>query len=603
MALRQQIVNLAKAEADFVKNNFWQAKNQGMVVLNSETYRTQSKYTKALGWSANQWCADFVTWLADSLDGKLNNNDIIRNSIVPSGSNGRWVPNFRSINNAYAKYYQRGSYVPREGDFAILNNSGHIGIVNWVNRTTGEFTYIDGNNTYKYSGYRSVSESSRKSYKSLSGLAGFVSVNYEALDRSMPSPISQDRYESNNTKSSATYLRGETGTLSNLTLHSSSDVDWFQFYWHGDGTASNQIRLSTRSSNESFDLYSPSGALLRSNTTMVCMAAYDAAGTYYVKVHGANGSTSKNYSLCYNLKQNVYPDRYESNNNRYSATMLQGNSGSLSNLNLHTGIDEDWFKVTLNGTGTTRDTVSVSNSSGGAFIQIYNAAGSLAKTAFGVNMNFNGLPAGIYYAKVYSPTHMPTSRYTFNWNISPKINPITQREYESNNTKYSADTLRGSTGTMKGSIGTTTDVDWFKFTLGSRGMANDKLELTSGSNSQRLVLYDANGSQLGSKMYRSVSLSGKAAGTYYVKVYDSVGFRSGDYTLTWNTASSSRAANSTVSRSAVPTTQSLTNSSDVMYNSAAGAFASYLNSSGTTTQAVSRSGSDSLRKYGTLVQA
>lgn len=631
MSLRKDIVDIARGQKGYnVQAKKWSKYTTDL----NPSY----KYRNPVGDEA-EWCGDFVLWCVDMLDGKINNYDKIRNALMPSNLSSRLVDNIKKYNNdtIYAKFHpmvKNNFYTPKPGDLALFDDSDgglfdHIGIVTEVDQVKKEFKYVDGNNTYPYG--RNVREGSPKPYESANLVtntkngstitqiymgnskytcpAGFISIDYEKLEGSGNTlTYPRDTLESNDTFTSAKPLSNKSGNTSTLaydgklTLHNSQDKDYFKFNLSTRGQAHNEIVIDDAAfRNKRITLYDSKQKQVTQYTTkngkVHLSLAYKPADTYYVCIDSLNGGAG-GYKLQWNVAAKDRFDSTKSNDTMNSATSAEASTGSFSGLNLHNSSDKDYFRIKLNSTGTS-DNFAWVRGTCGEKLEILTPYNSVVKSGKG-RVSLSGLAAGTYYARI-STTELGSNDYSFSWNT---VSPVSsQREIESNNTRYWADTLRGTTGTMKGSIGTTTDVDWFRFTLGSRGTTNNKIELTSGSNSQRLVLYDANEKKLTGSYLRSLSLSGKAAGTYYVKVYDSVGFRSGDYTLAWNTSSSSRAATSVSSRAATPTTQSLTSSSDVMYNSAAGAFASYLNSAGAAAHTVSQSSSDSLRKYGTLVQA
>ena len=366
------------------------------------------------------------------------------------------------------------------------------------------------------------------------------------------SNLKPDRYEYNNTRYSATALSGTSGSLA-ANIHTGTDQDWFKFTLNGTGATDSKISLSKSAGGQRIELYNASGTKVRSMSKNISLSGLS-AGTYYAKVYDSVKQASGDYTLAWNTatksnsgsgtSSSLKPDRYESNNTRYTATALSGTSGRLSNLNLHTGSDEDWFKFTLSDTGTSANKVELAVLSAlSQRIALYDAKGN--QLVSGVRFSLEGRPAGSYYAKVYDILKKSSGNYTLAWNTATKSSggsgtssSLKPDRYESNNTRSTAtDRSESLAGRLNGTIHTGSDEDWFKFTLSGIGTSANKIELTKTSTtSQRVVLYDANGNQLGSKLQKSISLAGRPAGTYYAKVYDSVDMASGDYTLTWNTS-------------------------------------------------------------------
>ncbi len=105
--------------------------------------------------------------------------------------------------------------------------------------------------------------------------------------------------------------------------------------------------------------------------------------------------------------------------------------------------------------------------------------------------------------------------------------------YENNNTMSTAYNLgtvsdnRTITANVAQIISNKKDYDWFKFTLPGTGGSTSKVSLSythSTSSDLDLELYNTSGNRIsfsaGMSGTETISLSGKAAGTYYVKVYN-----------------------------------------------------------------------------------
>ncbi|HQR08480.1 MAG TPA: proprotein convertase P-domain-containing protein [Gemmatales bacterium] len=128
------------------------------------------------------------------------------------------------------------------------------------------------------------------------------------LSGSTGGTITGDAYEPDNTQATAANLGSVSGTQtwSNLSIHTSTDVDWYQFTTVAAGTSANsvQIDFTNANGNLSLYLYNSSGTLLGSSTGTTNQEKISlsglAAGSYYVKVTGVSGSTNSNYSLTTN---------------------------------------------------------------------------------------------------------------------------------------------------------------------------------------------------------------------------------------------------------------------------------------------------------------
>src|SRR5262249_55941337 len=121
-------------------------------------------------------------------------------------------------------------------------------------------------------------------------------------------PSGADLFESNDSRAAATVLGLLTGTRSwnNLSIHSSTDQDWFRFNLGTTGTSASYVRIDFQNTLGDLDmiLYDAAGNVIaRSDSTndyeQISLQGL-AAGTYYLEVFGYNGATNSNYALSFN---------------------------------------------------------------------------------------------------------------------------------------------------------------------------------------------------------------------------------------------------------------------------------------------------------------
>lgn len=115
--------------------------------------------------------------------------------------------------------------------------------------------------------------------------------------------------------------------------------------------------------------------------------------------------------------------------------------------------------------------------------------------------------------------------------------------YEPDNTQATAANLGTVSGTQNWSslsINTSTDVDWYQFTTSATGTSTNSVQIdfTNTSGNLSLYLYDSAGNLLGTSTttanQEKISLSGLAAGSYFVKVIGVNGATNSNYSLTAN---------------------------------------------------------------------
>lgn len=453
--------NTAEFNTDYITRLTYSVKN------GSSLYHNRSKYTAAYGYGDEasatykqkygngyfnaEWCGDFVKWTIDSIDGRVGNNDAVTSKIFPYAGVARRIPTTYSFytdpkNKSVGSFYQSNKNKPLEGDFVIFdkNKNGeadHIGIV--VAKSNNSFTYVDGNNTEvlndfckKSYGFNSVGKKNA-TYED-STILGFIKINYEAMENlvTIPGNITPDKYESNNTRVTAKALTGTANSLQ-ANIHTGTDEDWFKFTLDGKGTSTNKITLTNTKATQFLTLYDSAGKQIGTSMGRTASLAGLAKGTYYVKVYDKNKTASGNYALKWNTYVPPTPDKYESNNSRTAAKALQNKTGSLQ-ANIHTGTDEDWFKFTLAGKGTSTNKITLTNTKATQYLALYDSAGKQIGTSMGRTASLSGLAKGTYYVKVYDKNKTASGDYALTWNTnttsstaSSSTNALKADSYES----------------------------------------------------------------------------------------------------------------------------------------------------------------------------
>lgn len=248
--------------------------------------------------------------------------------------------------------------------------------------------------------------------------------------------ISADWAEPNDSVSNPRDLREIEGSrmVEGLSLHSSSDSDWFSFQTIATGTESDYIRIDGLDNSGDIDikLYSNAGVELRksessSRSEQLPLSGL-AAGSYKIQVFGYRGSTAALYSmLIVAPNQRVEPDGLEPNNSISSPTLISNDSlqSSINGLTLHAN-DSDVFRFQLIGTAGATHSVSISQAADApkAIIEILNATGTVVRTssASGVGqlVSLQGL-SGTLYARVRTVTAGAATNYSLHWDLPSSV--------------------------------------------------------------------------------------------------------------------------------------------------------------------------------------
>jgi hypothetical protein len=163
---------------------------------------------------------------------------------------------------------------------------------------------------------------------------------------------------------------------------------------------------------------------------------------------------------------------------------------------------------------------------------------SNADSRVGVN-----LAAGTqYYVGVTN--YASSSRGAYTWAITgptTTATPTTDDAYENNDSQSAAAMLGILTATRTVNSLVMADAsDWFRFTTNTAGTASSSVSISfqNAQGNLQLALYNSSGTLLTTSQStgnsESVSLNGRAAGTYYVRIYGASGASNPNYSLTVN---------------------------------------------------------------------
>jgi hypothetical protein len=362
-----------------------------------------------------------------------------------------------------------------------------------------------------------------------------------------------DRFEPDETFATARDLGQVLGlhSESGLTISSPGDNDWYRFTTAAVGGPSDAVRIDYASAlgGLGLELYSSGGARLATagavgDSEQVSLAGRP-AGAYYVHVFGANGAfNAQGYTLT--IRAPGSPDRDEPNDSQAQATglgLIQGTSVA-SGLSIHTAGDVDWFRfqIAAGAAPGHEARIDFQNSLGALDLSLYDGAGNLLASASGGDdreeVSLAGRPAGTYLVQVRGDGGATNPSYALT--IVAPGGPGDR--FDPNNSRATAHDF----GTINGlrvepglSLNTPGGEDWFKFTTTAAGGAGDRvrIDFLDAQGDLDLELYDGSGPLLdasqGSTDDEEVSLGGRPAGTYFVRVFGRAGaINPGGYSLT-----------------------------------------------------------------------
>ena len=151
---------------------------------------------------------------------------------------------------------------------------------------------------------------------------------------------------------------GPQRTVSGLTIHNSTDNDYFRFYMPHTGTSSDFVRIDFSHGLGDLDmaLQSSAGSTLStsegtSNSEVISMNGR-AEGWYFVRVYGWNGATGA-YTLTVNPSQNNSPSIEVLNPPAGDISLIHGNDTYTTTWNAtDPESDSTWVSIWMNTTPT-----------------------------------------------------------------------------------------------------------------------------------------------------------------------------------------------------------------------------------------------------------
>jgi hypothetical protein len=242
-----------------------------------------------------------------------------------------------------------------------------------------------------------------------------------SYELAMVAPVSEllpDCFDPNDTRQTAADLRqvGGTQRWEGLTIHNTTDEDWFQFQTQGPATDAHYVEIlfSHSVGNLDLQLYDAQGESIGSGTSVTDNERISldglATGRYYVKVGGYDGARNSYELAMVTPVGGLLPDDFEPNDTRATAGNLRkvGGLQQWEGLTIHSTTDRDWFTFQMQGPATESHFVEIlfSHSVGDLDLRLYSAKGSLLRSATSTSNNerigLHELTAGTYYLEVWA---------------------------------------------------------------------------------------------------------------------------------------------------------------------------------------------------------
>ncbi|RKY27812.1 MAG: hypothetical protein DRP79_02890, partial [Planctomycetota bacterium] len=332
---------------------------------------------------------------------------------------------------------------------------------------------------------------------------GGASADY-SLSLGAPEPLVAGDWAEGNNSSGVAYDLGAVegyNQWSDLSIHSSTDRDWFRFEISGDGEAGQYVGTEFTHALGDLDmkLYNSSVQFVASSTGTSDSEHISleglSAGTYYVCIYGYGGATNPDYALTIDASPGleIAEDAFEQNDGMdeaYNLGVLVGHDWVFPGLTMDNSINEpvkeDWFVFETVGRGAAGDVVRIEFSQGmgdldmklcgptGLTIAVSEGTGDVEQ------IGLDNLVAGTYYLKVYGYNGASNPGYTLTVDAPDEPGPVPADSWEVNDTIEQAYDLQTVEGRYSWDLtlhdGDT--ADWFMFATTETAAAGNAVTLS-----------------------------------------------------------------------------------------------------------------------------
>lgn len=227
-------------------------------------------------------------------------------------------------------------------------------------------------------------------------------------------------------------LNGSGDATGNTTI-ATTEIDWYRFTATTGGSYIFQATTPSSSVDTVIATYTSAGSRVGyndditpgSNTDSRFTVTLTTGAVYFFGVTNYTGTAGGAYTWLIDGPATASDDSFENNDTLATAYNL----GTLTAAQTYTGLKmadaADYFKFTMNGAGTTANSVAIAftHAQGDLDMKLYNSAGTQVGISQGTGnsetISLNGLAAGTYTVHVYG------YQGVFNPNYSMTINPGT----------------------------------------------------------------------------------------------------------------------------------------------------------------------------------
>lgn len=222
-------------------------------------------------------------------------------------------------------------------------------------------------------------------------------------------PLLPDALETNDSREFARQTASGNITLSNLTLHSSTDADYFRWVSPDNGPVAVDLSFEHDAGDVDLFVFDEFGSLLGASTSTgdlehVSLAAVARGQAIYVLAEGYGGVLQYAYRLSID-GPDVPADRFENNDSFDAAASLGAGDRVESDLTIDAPFDDDYFRWTPGAAGPANVSVYFQHSTGDVDLALYSSDRQLlaasTSTADVETIAFAAVAGRSYYVRVY----------------------------------------------------------------------------------------------------------------------------------------------------------------------------------------------------------
>lgn len=313
-----------------------------------------------------------------------------------------------------------------------------------------------------------------------------------------PGTVPPDASEPNNERAKATPI---SGSLSDLSLHSTTDKDWFTWTAAGQGRVTVDAQFQESLGSLDLLVQDSSGRTVAasggSGNRQTAAWDFRDGQTYYIQVYSFSGQVQPKYRL--DLSVSYQLDVFEANDDRAGAFDLGRGNLDLIDLSLHASHNEDWFVWSPIEAGSTTARINFDHDLGNINLDVYDErgvrlGGSSSTSSDNEQVTWSAETGKRYWVRVFGQGAATSPRYSLKLTGSGVVPPDTA---EPNNALGAAVHIpvRGLS-LSPGTLHRPDDTDWFVWESPYAGTLDVQLDYIRQLGAVTVTAYDAHGQVL-----------------------------------------------------------------------------------------------------------